>query len=233
MNNAVEVALRLFSPKGALHELDSSFRSSLGREEFIGALQMAAKDNPLGLQYLMADHLMDAKAIQHLLAHFSTVLKCKEAGCMALAILLRRPLPEQLERLVMSHPYYDKERRRASVVMEKAKRAHRAGNDHEYRRLKSERDGILNSAYNRCVDELLQTGRCPYCRGTGQRPRLSDECPKCHGTGRVVPDIELVSRQFGGEMCQLVERAVDEVIRQTSELARIMDQQVREMRVAL
>jgi uncharacterized phage protein len=232
MSKSLEMALRLFSPKGALHEPSSSSFSDLGYDEFLGALQVAAKDNPLGFQYLMADHLMDEQAIQGLMTHFCTTLGDDEAGGMALAILLRRPLPEQLERLVPSHPHYDKERRRAAVVMEKAKRAHRAGNDHEYQRLLAERKGILTTAHNRCVDELLQTGRCPHCQGTGKRPRLADECPKCHGTGRVVPDVELVSRRFGVMMRQSVERAVDEVIHQASDLAKIMERQVREMRAA-
>ncbi|KHN59096.1 TIGR02642 family protein [Aeromonas hydrophila] len=230
MTNSIEMALRLFSPKGALHEPAASRQfNALGREEFIGALQVAAKNNPLGLQFLMADHLGDEGAIQGLLVHFSTTLGNSEAGGMAMAILLRRPLPEQLERLVLSHPHYDKERRRAAVVMEKAKRAHRAGNDHEYLRLLDERNGILSLANDHCVAEMMQSGRCPHCRGTGLRPRRGDECPKCHGTGRVVPDVELVSRRFGQEMRLHVEWLVDEVIHQASDLVKVMDRQVREM----
>ncbi|KHA56813.1 hypothetical protein NM74_09715 [Aeromonas hydrophila] len=233
MTNSIEMALRLFSPKGALHEPAACRQfNALGRDEFIGALQVAAKNNPLGLQFLMADHLSDTEAIQGLLAHFSTTLGCSEAAGMAMAILLRRPLPEQLERLVLSHPHYDKERRRAAVVMEKAKRAHRAGHDHEYQRLLAERNGILSLAYDNCVAEMMQSGRCPHCSGTGLRPRRGDECPKCHGTGRVVPDTELVSRRFGVQMKQALERAVDEVIHQASELAKVMGQQVRAMRAA-
>jgi len=232
MTHAIEMALRLFSPKGALHEPSPGRSSTLGREEFLGALQVAAKSNPQGLQFLMADNLGDEQALASLLAHFGATLGDDDAGGMALAILLRRPLPEQMERLVLSHPHYDKERRRAAVVMEKAKRAHRGGNDHEYQRLLAERNEILQLARDHCVAEMLQSGRCPHCKGTGVRLRKGDECPKCHGTGRVVPDAELVSRRFGHEMRQAVERAVDEVIHQASDLSKIMDRQVREMRVA-
>lgn len=232
MTHAIEMALRLFSPKGALHEPSSGRSSTLGREEFLGALQVAAKSNPQGLQFLMADHLGDEQALASLLTHFSTTLGSEEAGGMALAILLRRPLPEQMERLVLSHPHYDKERRRAAVVMEKAKRAHRAVNDHEYQRLLAERNGILSLAHDHCVAEMLRSGRCPHCKGTGVRPRKGDDCPKCHGSGRVVPDAELVSRRLGHEMLQAVERAVDEVIHQASDLSKLMDRQVREMRAA-
>lgn len=232
MSNSLELALRLFSPKGALHEPTTGNFNALKHDELIGALQMAAKDNPLGLQYLMADYLVDPHAISALLAYFCTTLENDEAATMALAILLRRPLPEQLERLVQSHPYYDRERRRAAVVMEKAKRAHRNGHDHEYQRLLDDRNAILDAARGRCVDEMLQTGRCPHCAGTGRRMRIGGECPKCHGTGRVTPDITLVSRRFGGELRQSVECAVDEVIHQASDLAQAMERQVREMLAA-
>lgn len=232
MSKSLEMALRLFSPKGALHEPSPGNVSNLGRDEFLGALQVAAKNNPQGYQYLMADHLLDMEATQGLLAHFNETLGSSEAAGMAMAILLRRPLPDQLDRLVLSHPHYDKERRRAAVVMEKAKRAHRAGNDHEYQRLRDERNGILGLARDFCVADMMQSGRCPHCNGTGLRPRKADECPKCHGTGRVVPDAELVSRHFGVQMRQAVEHAVEEVIHQASDLARVMDRQVREMRAA-
>ncbi|WP_421259133.1 TIGR02642 family protein [Aeromonas sp. 602826] len=232
MSNSLEMALRLFSPKGALHEPTSSNFNALGRDDFIGALQVAAKNNPQGLQFLMADHQLDAAAISELAAHFQGATGNAEAGGMALAILLRRPLPEQLDRLVLSHPHYDKERRRAAVVMEKAKRAHRSGNDHEYQRLLAERNGILSLAHDHCVAEMLQSGRCPHCKGTGIRPRKGDECPKCHGTGRVVPHADMVARRFGQEMRQRVEQLVDEVIHQASDLSKIMDRQVRQMRAA-
>lgn len=232
MSNSLEMALRLFSPKGALHEPTSSNFNALGRDDFIGALQVAAKNNPQGLQYLMADHQLDAAAISELAAHFEGATGNAEAGGMALAILLRRPLPEQLDRLVLSHPHYDKERRRAAVVMEKAKRAHRAGNGHEYQRLLAERNGILSLAHDHCVAEMLQSGRCPHCKGTGIRLRKGDECPKCHGTGRVVPHADMVARRFGQEMRQRVEQLVDEVIHQASDLSKIMDRQVRQMRAA-
>lgn len=232
MSNSLEMALRLFSPKGALHEPTSSNFNALGRDDFIGALQVAAKNNPQGLQFLMADHQLDAAAISELAAHFEGAIGNAEAGGMALAILLRRPLPEQLDRLVLSHPHYDKERRRAAVVMEKAKRAHRSGNDHEYQRLLAERNGILSLAHDHCVAEMLQSGLCPHCKGTGIRPRKGDECPKCHGTGRVVPHADMVSRRFGQEMRQRVEQLVDEVIHQASDLSKIMDRQVRQMRAA-
>ncbi|MGL4889072.1 MAG: TIGR02642 family protein [Aeromonas veronii] len=230
MTYSLEMALRLFSPKGALHEPISGNFNALSRDDFIGALQIAAKSNQLGLQYLMADHLLDPAAISELLTHFESAASGAEPGGMALAILLRRPLPEQLDNLVSSHPHYDKERRRAAVVMEKAKRAHRAGNDHEYQRLLAERNGILSLAHDHCVAEMLQSGRCPHCKGTGIRPRKGDECPKCHGTGRVVPHADMVARRFGHEMRQRVEQLVDEVIHQASDLSKIIDQQVRLMR---
>lgn len=232
MSKALEMALRLFSPKGAHLDLTYGNFNALRRDDLIGALHMAAKDNLLGLQYLLADHLVDLQAISELQAYFTTTLGNDDTGAMALAILLRKPLPEQLERLVLSHPYYDRERRRAAVVKEKAKRAHRSGNEHEYQRLRDESNALLSAAHGRCVDEILQTGRCPQCAGTGRRVRIGGECPQCHGTGRVTPDIELVSRRLGVETQRLVEQMVDEVICQASDLTRRMEHLVRKMRDA-
>lgn len=49
MTNSIEMALRLFSPKGTLHEPAACRQfNALGRDEFIGALQVAAKNNPWG-----------------------------------------------------------------------------------------------------------------------------------------------------------------------------------------
>lgn len=92
--------------------------------------------------------------------------------------------------------------------------------------------GILGLARDFCVVDMMQSGRYLHCNGTGLRPRKADECPKCYGTGRVVPDVELVSRHFGVQMRQAVEHAVEEVIHQASDLAKVMDRQVREMKVA-
>ncbi|MGN5130064.1 hypothetical protein [Aeromonas hydrophila] len=75
MTNSIEIALRQFSRKGGLHGPSAGRRfNALGGEEFIGALQVAAKSNPHGLEFLMADHLSDEGAIQGLLAHFCTTL---------------------------------------------------------------------------------------------------------------------------------------------------------------
>lgn len=92
------------------------------------------------------------------------------------------------------------------MVMEKAKRAHRVGNDHEYQRLLAECNVILSLAHNHCVAEMLQSGRCPHCKGSGVRPRKGDKYPKCHGSERVVPHADMVVHRFGQEMRQSVEQ---------------------------
>ena len=58
MTNSIKMALRLILAEGALHEPAAGRQfNALGRDEFIGALRVAAKSNPQGLQFLMADHL--------------------------------------------------------------------------------------------------------------------------------------------------------------------------------
>lgn len=48
---------------------------------------------------------------------------------------------------------------------------------------------------------------------------------------RVVPNMELVSRRFGVPVRRAIEREVDEVIHQASELARAMEPQIRQMKL--
>lgn len=228
MEHALEMALRLFSPRSSLGAMTRGSAGLLSREEILGALQAAAKGNPLGYHFLMAEHLLDEQSLQCLVAHFTNLLG-SEAASAAAALLLRRPMPEQLERLVPKHPYYDAERRRASVLMERAKRAHRAGDEPEYQRLKSERNALLAAARDRCVDDILLTGRCPNCRGTGRRVRAGDECLVCHGSGRVVPDRRFIIDSFGHEMTMSIEREVDDILAQASQFSSEMNRQCDEM----
>lgn len=218
MNRSVELALRLFSPRGSLTGAVRGAAGPIGREEILGALQAAAKERALGFHYLMADHLMDEASLSALLNHFNGQLG-KDAAVYAMALLLRRPMPEQLDRLINAHPYYEAERRRASVLMERAKRAHRAGNELEYRRLKGERDGVLSSARERCATEIITTGRCPKCQGTGHRVKVGDQCPMCLGSGRSVPTQRFIVERFGADISGHMERTVELIIIEASELS--------------
>lgn len=233
---SIEMALRLFSPRGSLLDVAMSGKGILGREEILGALQAAAVGRQLGYHYLMAEHLMDDGSVRALSDHFNQAVGKDVAGA-ALSLLLRRPLPDQLEHMIkarsgQAHPYYDKERRRASIVMEQAKRAHRRGNEIEYQRLKNERDHILTAAYNRCADEILQTGRCPTCQGTGKRVRVGVECGNCNGTGKVVPDRASIKARFSPDVCHRIDLEVDEVLAQSSDLISAMRSNLEQMLAA-
>ncbi|MFR9719892.1 TIGR02642 family protein [Aeromonas diversa] len=238
MNRPLEIALCLYSPRGGMSApWDASVSygvvatNALRRDEILGALQIAAQGRQMGLHYLLADTMMDVGGLAALVEHFTTRLGAV-ATPYAIGILLRRPAPEQMERLINAHPHYDKERRRAAILMERAKRAHRAGNELEYRRLSGERDGVLSSARERCTTEIITTGRCPKCQGTGIRPRAGDGCPMCHGSGHAVPHRELITRILGEAVRQRIEQEVDEVLAQASEIASEVARQVREMEAA-
>ena len=98
--------------------------------------------------------------------------------------------------------------------MEKAKRAHRGGNDHEYQRLLARRNEIPVGTRPLCRrDDAVWS--LSSLQGTGVR--LAGRL-KCHGSGGIITDMSMVSRRFGLEMRQAVELAVDEVIRQASRL---------------
>lgn len=59
--------------------------------------------------------------------------------------------------------------------------------------------------------------------------RLNTECSSCQGPGRITPDIALVSRKFGADVRSKVEKAIDELLRQTAELTYSMRELVHLM----
>lgn len=186
----------------------------LSREQIVGAIGLASGRHRLGWQVTQAEHAGDPTALAQLLAHLRIELAAHTAHCanlpeLTLAVYLRRPLPEQLRSLVAQHPRWDRERRRAATIRVKADRAGERGNEHERARLLSAAQVVLTQARDRCERELLETGRCPKCSGTGVMARKGTECPVCHGSGRIIPDISIIERQAGAEAVRAVHKALD------------------------
>ena len=229
----IEMILRLFSAKPiSIETAVGRSCGSIGRDEFVAAAAHGCRTHPIGWHLIMAEDACDDSSVAVLVEYLSRACGGDEVGRTALSVLLRRPLPDQLDGLVHKSPYYVAERRRASAVMERAKRSHRRSNDAEYARLKAERDAILTAAHNRVADELLQTGRCPACGGRGTRERAHDTCWVCLGTGKVVPDMDLIGRQFGHEVQVRVGRVIDAVQVDKSECLRVIRKRIDAERAA-
>ena len=226
MNLSIERVLRLFSSRSCL--VSGTTKGSVGNQtdEIIWALQKASHNNPLGLQYLMADYLNDKAATQYLHSHFERLVGI-EVAPYAVSFLLQRPLPEQLNSLVSVHPYYIKERRRAAKVLSQADLAD--DEDINHKRLKAEQEGILQAARSRCLEDILSNGRCPKCQGTGKRIRLGRECEQCSGSGRIVLDRAVMARKFGVEIKHKVDRAIDEIHIDASELTTCLSQHIKKL----
>ena len=102
------------------------------------------------------------------------------------------------------------------------------GRDHEYISLRIENDAILKSAKERVGLEIMETGRCPVCHGTGRRERKQDECPVCQGAGVIYPAAELIGREHGQEIMARVRQVIYSILIDKSECLQVMANRVRE-----
>ena len=219
----IEMILRLFEARAAsLESICGRSSGALGRDEFVAAASAACRDHPIGWHVFMTSECGDDVSAGTLMAYLVKALPTPDVAKAAMAVLLGRPLPEQLDSLVLKSPYFDAERRRAAIVMERAKRARRAGDQHKYQNLLDERNGILAAARHRVEDELLSTGICPKCHGSGRRERKQDECPVCRGRGRIQPAVELVARHYGQAASDMLKRVVDVVLVDKSQAVQVM-----------
>ncbi|WP_421180364.1 TIGR02642 family protein [Aeromonas enteropelogenes] len=231
MNNDIECVMRLFTPQGMpISPITGSNCSGLSRDELLGGLQAAAHGRPLGLAYLLAEFTDDAPSMTALIQH----LKERVGDFLvepAMALLLRRPLPEQVSSAVAHSAAYDVARREASVLAERAKRAHRRGCLEEYTQLKQERATAIHAATEQCRQDMMRTGRCPACHGTGTRPRSGLVCPACHGIGRISADVPAIRRVYGDRAAKQVSAAVDAIIAESTAVASAVAAQYKGMRV--
>lgn len=224
----LEMILRLFEAKAISLEAMAGRRSgSIGRDEYVAAMLHGARVHPIGWQLILAENGHDS-GLAVLMAYLSRAIPNQSAAKMTLLVLLGRPLPAQIESLICKSPYWRAERNRAAIVMERAKRAHRAGRDHEYLSLRIEHDAILTAARERIGREIMEAGRCPACHGTGRRERKQDECHVCQGAGVIYPAAELIGREHGQEIMTRARQVIDSILIDKSECLQVMASRVRE-----
>ncbi|MBM7455190.1 putative phage protein [Oceanisphaera litoralis] len=188
----------------------------MSREQVVGALGAVSGRHPLGWLAAQAEHGGESSTLAQLTAHLRTRLTAHSAHCatlpeLTLAIYLRRPLPEQLRSLVAKHPRWDRERRRAAKLKVLITKEKEKGGEAEAARLQATHDEILTAARVRCEQEIMTTGRCPKCAGTGKMLRKGGDCAVCNGTGKVVPDMGIIERMAGVAAVRAVHQALDEL----------------------
>lgn len=211
----MEITLAMFEPRSL--RLDMSYGSGiLSRDQIVAVIGIASQGNEIGWQATRAMHSNDALSVSYVRRHLSRALAahsthCAELPDMALSALLGRPIGDQLNALIYSHPLWDRERRRAAKVKVLIDKAISSEKGHEAQRLTNLHAEILNAARARCKREILETGRCPRCLGTGRMIRKDAECGGCRATGRIIPDMQVIEKATNSDALRAVHSALDDI----------------------
>lgn len=80
MRDVVELLLQLFFPRATFSEVIHGAWGAIVKEDIAGALQIAARHNPRGYDFLLADHLQDERALRRLVDYFTRTLGLDQGG---------------------------------------------------------------------------------------------------------------------------------------------------------
>lgn len=224
----LELYLKLYEARSVNFEARGNAHG-IGRDEILGSAAMATSRHPLGHRMVMAES-GDQHAIKALAEWAESIIH--ELNQEVVAVALGRPLPDQLMKLVYASPRYDRERRRCSEIKAKAKHLRNLGKNHDAKEKDLLADGIIHAAIERCKKEILTSGRCPKCRGTGVMERKGDQCPICNGTGKTIPDVSSIQEKHGNDIYRKFIHLVDLMQIDKSEWIRAFVEQVNAEKVA-
>lgn len=188
----LELYMRLFEARSVNFEARGN-GAGIGREEILGAAAVATKAHPIGNRIVLAD-MGDEHSLKALVSAIACFTKSHQDELFA--VVMGRPIPEQLERLVYKSPRYKRESRRAAVVRQKSENLLQAGKLNQAAEKKIEANTIIENAKNRVREEVLRTGKCPACRGAGIYQRKTDTCTCCQGTGNAYADLALLKKKM-------------------------------------
>lgn len=201
----LELYMRLFEARSVNFESRGSVHG-IGRDEILGAAATATKQHPLGNRIVLAE-MGDAHSLTELDSWASTIIPGLSGALVS--VVMGRPLPGQLERFVYASPSYDRARREARVYRRKADHAEKKGDIDEVARCKLLAKKLTDEARAHVIENIMKSGKCPKCRGTGVTERKGDQCPACHGRGGVIPDLAEINNTHGAEVGALFARLVD------------------------
>ena len=191
----LELYMRLFEAR-TVNFVAHGGGSGLGRDEVLGAAAVATKQHPLGNRVVLAE-MGDQHSLSELDSWAATIIGGLSQKLVA--VVMGRPLPTQLDKMIYASPRYDRARRKARVYHEKADHAAKKGDEEEVSRCKHFAKKLTDEARAHVIENIMTSGKCPKCRGTGSTERKGQQCPVCNGTGGVIPDMREIQKEYGDE----------------------------------
>ena len=204
----LELYMRLFEAR-SVNFVATGSGSGIGHDEVLGAAAVATKQHPLGNRVVLAE-MGDQHSINELDCWAATIIPSL-SGAALVSVVMGRPLPTQLDKMVYASPRYDRARRKARVYHEKADHAAKKGDEEEVARCKRLAKKLTDEARAHVIEKIMTNGKCPKCRGTGATERKGQQCPACHGRGCVIPDITEINKTHGAETGALFARLVEKL----------------------
>ena len=200
----LELYMRLFEARSVNFESRGSVHG-IGRDEVLGAAAVATKAHPVGNLIVLAE-MGDAHSLTELDSWASTIIP--GLSDKVVSVVMGRPLPAQLEKLVYASPRYDRARRKAREYHVLADHHAKKGDAAGVARYKQLAKDITDKEKAKVIESILTSGKCPKCRGTGVTERKNQQCPICNGTGGTLPDVREISKSHGAEVYHAFVRLV-------------------------
>ena len=206
----LELYLKLHESRTVNYDPRGRHHSKIGREEVLAAGGKAAHQHPLGHYMVLADD-GDEHAIKELANWAKSLLP--ELHEDVIAVALGRPTTKQLHYLIHNHhPRYDRARRKAVILTATAKHLDKTNKTAEAAQKRQEAEQLLARESAHCKAEILSSGKCPRCRGTGVMTRNKvTKCHACEGSGNVVPQLGFILRKYGADVSAQATHLIDEL----------------------
>ncbi|NKI76018.1 hypothetical protein Dpoa2040_003352 [Dickeya sp. CFBP 2040] len=223
MTIAIEQLIKMHDPRCmSIESLNvGRGRSSLSKDQIIGALATAQRHNSVGYDVLMAKYRSDGDAgFRIMRAIYDAPMYAKydhlehsDVACsLALSIVLERSLPAQIMHIAKLLRRYGPRsaqwRKRADAINDKVRQLEKRRSRSDVSDTNYHVIGAEIKAAMECMtherrlfrewseQQAAQSNVCPRCSGTGQAQRLAIICNECGGSGRITATFEHVRQSL-------------------------------------
>ena len=224
----LELYMKLFEARSVNFEAKGG-GSGIGRDEILGAAAAATQQHPLGNRMVLAE-MGDQHSLSELDSWAATVIGGLSKKLVA--VVMGRPLPTQLDKMVYASQEYDRARRSAKKYHVLADHYEKKGDLDEVARYKAMAKDVTDKARKKVMERILTNGKCPKCRGTGVAQRKGDQCPVCNGSGGVIPDMREIQKEYGDERYNQFVKLADTMQVERNEWVNSFMQQIFKERAA-